>query len=133
MKKFFLVAGISALIYACGGSDGDKKPEAGTEAGKTETTAAPAADAANNEKAIELIAGSDCLTCHKVNEKVIGPSYEDVAKKYEATEANIKTLADKIINGGSGNWGEIAMAGHPQISEDDARTMVKYILSLKNQ
>lgn len=131
MKKILLMAGISTLIFACGGSsDGEKKTgSATTEAAPAE---APAADAAN-DKAIELIAGSDCLTCHKVNEKVIGPSYVDVAKKYEATDANIKLLADKIINGGSGVWGEVAMAGHPQISEDDAQTIVKYILSLKNQ
>ena len=131
MKKILLMAGISTLIFACGGSsDGEKKTNsATTEAAPAET---PAADAAN-DKAIELIAGSDCLTCHKVNEKVIGPSYVDVAKKYEATDANIKLLADKIINGGSGVWGEVAMAGHPQISEDDAQTIVKYILSLKNQ
>ncbi len=131
MKKILLMAGISTLIFACGGSsDGEKKTNsATTEAAPAET---PAADAAN-DKAIELIAGSDCLTCHKVNEKVIGPSYVDVAKKYEATDANIKLLADKIINGGSGVWGEVAMAGHPQISEDDAQAIVKYILSLKNQ
>lgn len=131
MKKILLMAGISTLIFACGGSsDGEKKTNsATTEAAPAET---PAADAAN-DKAIELIAGSDCLTCHKVNEKVIGPSYVDVAKKYEATDANIKLLADKVINGGSGVWGEVAMAGHPQISEDDAQAIVKYILSLKNQ
>ncbi|MFT4025141.1 MAG: cytochrome c class I [Flavihumibacter sp.] len=129
MKKVLLMAGLSALIFACGGSDGEKKAGGATEA----PAAAPAAESADNDKAIELIAGSDCLTCHKVNEKVIGPSYIDVAKKYEATDANIKLLADKIINGGSGVWGEIAMAGHPQISEGDAQTIVKYILSLKNQ
>ncbi|HOA37905.1 MAG TPA: c-type cytochrome [Flavihumibacter sp.] len=133
MKKILLMAGISTLIFACGGSDAEKKTDSATKETAPAEAPAAAAETANNDKAIELIAGSDCLTCHKVNEKVIGPSYTDVAKKYEATDANIKMLADKVINGGSGVWGEIAMAGHPQISEDDAKTIVKYILSLKNQ
>ncbi|HCN83750.1 MAG TPA: cytochrome c class I, partial [Sphingobacteriaceae bacterium] len=45
-----------------------------------------------------------CLVCHKLNEKLIGPAYSDVAKKYPSTPANINMLADKIIKGGSGVW-----------------------------
>lgn len=86
---------------------------------------------ADEEKGIELIAGSDCLTCHKVNEKAIGPSYQDVANKYTTDDATISDLAGKIIKGGSGVWGEVPMTPHPQVSEDDAKIMVKYILSLK--
>lgn len=76
-----------------------------------------------------LIENASCLTCHKENETLIGPSYQDVAAKY--TEADIDQLADKIINGGSGVWGNTMMAPHPGMDKDNAKKMVKYILSLK--
>ena len=78
-----------------------------------------------------LIAGSDCLTCHKVAEKNIGPAYQEVAAKYENTDDNVEMLAGKIIKGGSGNWGAIPMTAHANLSEEDAEAMVKYILLLK--
>jgi cytochrome c len=81
----------------------------------------------------KLITGSDCLACHKVNEKSIGPSYVEVAKKYKADAEAVGKLSDKIINGGSGVWGETAMAGHPSLSKEDAEEMVKYILSVSDQ
>jgi cytochrome c len=80
---------------------------------------------------MELIANSNCLSCHKLNEKAIGPAYQDVANKYENNDANRKMLANKIIYGGVGNWGNIAMAPHPEINQTDAETMVKYILLLR--
>jgi cytochrome c len=127
MKKYVLAVAVSAIVLACGNNTTETKTE---EPKAAEAVApAPAAD----DKGIELIAASDCLTCHKVNEKAIGPAYADVAKKYPADEATITMLAGKIIKGGSGNWGEVPMTPHPQIKEDDAKTMVKYILSLKNQ
>lgn len=131
MKKYLLLAGISALAIACGNNAEEKKTEEAKPA--TEAAAPAAAPAATDDKGIELIAASDCLTCHKVNEKAIGPAYVDVAKKYTADDATIATLAGKIIKGGSGNWGEVPMTPHPAVTEDDAKTMVKYILSLKNQ
>jgi cytochrome c551/c552 len=78
-----------------------------------------------------LIEASDCRTCHKDDSKLIGPGYQEVAKKYESNAANTKMLSEKIIKGGQGNWGEIPMAGHPNISEEDASAMVEYILSMK--
>ena len=78
-----------------------------------------------------LIEGSDCRTCHKDDAKLIGPAYKDVAKKYPSTPENIKTLAEKVMKGGQGNWGEIPMAGHPNLSMEDASAMVEYILSMK--
>lgn len=81
------------------------------------------------KKGADLIAASDCLACHKTDSKVVGPSYKDVALKY--TTADIAMLAQTIIKGGSGNWGEVPMTPHPTLSEADATEMVKYILSLK--
>lgn len=73
---------------------------------------------------------SDCKACHAIDQKSIGPAYKEVAKKYRGTRNVEATLVEKIINGGGGVWGEQAMSAHPQISRDDAKEMVKYILSL---
>ncbi|MDM1553562.1 c-type cytochrome [Chryseobacterium bernardetii] len=83
----------------------------------------------SNDPGFKLIEGADCLACHKIDAKVIGPSYQDVAEKY--TKADIDQLAQKIIEGGKGNWGDIPMTPHEGLSKDDAKQMVKYILSLK--
>ncbi|HEY1009064.1 MAG: c-type cytochrome [Daejeonella sp.] len=144
MKKAILILGICSVIIACNsnektGSSADssspgqdqsavaQQPDVDTNVNKIGTDS-PVASAGKGE---ELINKSDCLTCHKVDVKLLGPAYQDVAAKYAATDENIKMLAGKIINGGSGNWGDIPMAPHPSISEADATEMVKYILSLK--
>jgi cytochrome c len=136
MKKtiVFLAA---ALAFACNNA-ADKSPSnaSGDTATKTETTTdagvPPGLTREEYDKAISLIANSDCLTCHKVNEKVTGPSYKEVAQKYEATDANIEMLSGKVIKGGTGVWGQVPMTPHDSLSVDDAKTMVKYILALKN-
>ncbi len=92
---------------------------------------AAADDSADIKKGQALIAKSDCLACHKLQEKLLGPSYKDVANKYPNNSATIAQLADKIKKGGSGVWGAIPMSPHPTLSDDDAKAMVKYILSLK--
>ncbi|HEY0054862.1 MAG TPA: c-type cytochrome [Pedobacter sp.] len=84
----------------------------------------------DNQKGAKLIAGSDCLACHKEKDKLVGPAYVEVAKKYKDTEADINYLAGKVIKGGAGVWGQVPMSPHPALSESDAREMVKYILSL---
>lgn len=85
----------------------------------------------DNKKGETLISKSDCFACHKVNEKLLGPSYKEVANKYPNTKANIDYLVNKIKLGGSGVWGAIPMSPHPALSDDDAEAMVQYILSLK--
>src|SRR5690606_38452709 len=63
-------------------------------------------------------------------QKSAGPSYADIAKRYKNNPDAVNLLADKIIRGGSGQWGTIEMAAHPQISVEDARQMVAYIMTL---
>lgn len=79
-----------------------------------------------------LIDLSDCKSCHYQDKRNIGPSYLDIAKRYQTNASNIRLLAEKIINGGGGVWGEQAMAAHPQISNADAKAIVEYILKLKD-
>lgn len=137
MKKLFAMLAIAAMIYSCGGGDTkneSEEPKADTSAASTQTAPAPAtAGGVDAEKALTLIGSNDCTTCHAIDRKVIGPAYKDVAKKYEDNQATEDTLISKVKHGGSGNWGNIAMTPHPNLSDDDARLMIKYILSLKNQ
>jgi len=77
-----------------------------------------------------LVAKSDCKACHQINGKSVGPSFMQVAQRYSGNKDAVGRLAKKIITGGGGVWGEHAMSAHPQISNDDATEIVKYILSL---
>ncbi len=85
----------------------------------------------DNTKGLSLINSNNCLSCHKVDEKLTGPSYKEIAAKYSNTAENVEMLSKKIINGGQGNWGAIAMPAQPNITKSDANEMIIYILSLK--
>ena len=138
MKRVIFTAGIFILMLAANISFAQTKTKKTVTARKTvvkttttKTVAAKKPSAADIEAGKGLLAKSDCLTCHKVDSKVIGPAYIDVAKKYPANEANYDLLTKKVIAGGSGNWGAIAMSPHPQLAAADVKKMVEYILSLK--
>ncbi|MDF2192104.1 ThuA domain-containing protein [Paraflavitalea sp. CAU 1676] len=77
-----------------------------------------------------LMLSLDCKTCHKVDEKSIGPSFVDVAKKYEKDPQAVSYLVNKIIKGGGGVWGEVAMAAHPNLKDADAKQILTWIQSL---
>lgn len=76
-----------------------------------------------------LAKAKNCLTCHAVDKKVVGPAYKEVAKKYTAKDQAM--LAEKVIKGGKGVWGAVPMPPNPSITPDDANKLVKWILSLK--
>ncbi|MBK7940143.1 MAG: PQQ-dependent sugar dehydrogenase [Lewinellaceae bacterium] len=77
-----------------------------------------------------LIDKSDCKTCHAVDRQVVGPSFEAVAERYRKEEAAIRILSHRIIKGTGGNWGQMSMTAHTQLSDEDAGEMVRWILSL---
>jgi len=133
MKYNVLIAAI-ILFAAC--KSGTGKTAASDTAGAVQNnivnTGGVGIDSAQNMSGSNLIAANDCLTCHKINEKSTGPSYEQVADKYEMNQGNIENLADRIIKGGKGLWGDAAMTPHPNLSEPQAQAMAKYILSLRN-
>jgi len=126
MIKALLIAAGLAFIVACSNNAGSKDAK---QQGSTTAAAAPADPDA--EKGLELVGKSDCFQCHKVVDAAIGPSYEAVAARYPDNDAVVDSLAGKIITGGAGNWGTVPMTPHPDLSREDARTMVKYVLSLK--
>jgi len=130
MKKITVVLGITILAYACGSGDQNAKKE-DTNTAVTATASVDLSKNPDYQKGLELISKSDCLTCHKIDEKLIGPAYREVANKY--TDKDVAMLAEKIIKGGSGVWGQIPMTPHPAVSQADAEQMVKYVLLLKNK
>jgi cytochrome c len=133
MKKLFVILSISCAIAACGGGSNDNPAKEDRKDEAKEVAKEP--DAKKNpdyQKGLELVAKSDCFTCHKIKEAATGPAYEAVAAKYApATDEVVEKLANKVISGGSGNWGTVPMLAHPQLSKDDAKTMVKYVMALK--
>jgi cytochrome c len=83
------------------------------------------------KKGAVLISYSDCYSCHKKDQRSVGPAFRDIAKRYPVNKVLIEMLAHKIIIGGGGSWGSPVMAPHPNISFEDAKMMVIYILSMK--
>lgn len=80
---------------------------------------------------LELAQKKACLACHQVDNKVVGPAYKDVAKKYKGQKGVEAKLAEKILKGGKGAWGEVPMPANPQVNEAEAKQLVSWILSLK--
>ena len=76
-----------------------------------------------------LAKAKNCLSCHAVDKKVVGPSYKDVAKKYSAKDEAM--LAEKVMKGGKGTWGPVPMPPNPSVKPEEANKLVKWILSLK--
>lgn len=128
MRKVILTSLIASVVaISCGKKEEPVKESTELKAEPTEQVATVAKTP--EEEGKDLIAASDCLTCHKEDAKLIGPSYQDVAAKY--TEKDIDLLVDKIVNGGSGVWGDVPMAAHAGMDKENAKKMVKYILTLK--
>lgn len=137
MKKITSAVLLLAFCYACGSGPAEEKkpislsvnPQIGAaqqKSASTDSGAVAAAPAANGKALLEA---SDCRACHHDKDKLVGPAYAEVAKKYK--EKDIPMLAKKILEGGAGNWGQIPMAPHPTLSESDAEAMAKYILTIK--
>ncbi len=131
MKKYLVLFCLVTLFAACGNNAND------TTSGNKDSVAVekPATnDISSNpdyQNGLALVSKSDCLTCHKISEKLIGPSYQDVANKYAGSDTAVAYLTGKIINGGKGVWGEVVMTPHPLLPKTDVEQMVKYILLLK--
>ncbi|KYH03722.1 MULTISPECIES: c-type cytochrome [Chryseobacterium] len=130
-----MILSVLAINLSCSDKSGTTPipvpgPSTGQAPSQPVSTLEPAvAPNTSGDPGLTLIKRADCLACHKIDAKLIGPSYQDVAVKY--TEKDIDQLAQKIIDGGKGNWGDIPMTPHEGLSKDDAQQMVKYILSLK--
>jgi len=87
---------------------------------------------AESLKGLARIQENDCPSCHAVSRISVGPSYTAVAERYEATEEMIAILAQRIISGSVGSWGEIPMTAHLELTQEDAEQMVRFVFTLKN-
>jgi len=111
MRMKLLIPGIVLVLASCGKPDTAKVAEEGKI----------------------LMDTQDCKTCHHPINKGIGPAHTTVAEKYEYTDANISLLAQRIIQGGSGTWGDVPMNPHPDLSQEDAEKIAHYVLSLDGE
>ena len=145
MKKYIALVAAVSVLAACGSntSSSNNSSDSSATSGNS-TTASSGGDISSNpdyQKGLALISASDCLTCHKVSEKLVGPAYQDVANKYAGVDTTVTYLAHRIINGVGANdkhdWGtetnNAVMTPHPQVSQADAEQMVKYVLLLKTK
>ena len=80
---------------------------------------------------LALATSKNCMSCHAVDRKVLGPSFKDVAAKYKDDKGAVDMLATKIIKGGSGVWGPVPMPANNQVSEADAKKLAAWVLSAK--
>ena len=79
----------------------------------------------------DLAKKKNCMACHAVDKKLVGPSYKDVATKYAGQKDAVDKLMVKVMKGGSGAWGAVPMPANPQVSEAEAKQLVEWIMTLK--
>lgn len=77
----------------------------------------------------DLAKAKNCLACHAADKKVVGPSYQDVAKKYAGQKDAVAKLAEKVQKGGSGVWGNVPMPPNPGVNADEAKKLVEWVLA----
>ncbi|HEX9687307.1 MAG TPA: c-type cytochrome [Burkholderiales bacterium] len=94
-------------------------------------TLAAGAHAADAKAAEALAKSSGCLACHTVDKKLVGPSYQEIAKRYRTDKGAAANLAQKVKAGGKGAWGDIPMPPNAHVKDADIRAIVQWILSLK--
>ena len=78
----------------------------------------------------QLAKDKNCLACHATDKKLVGPAYKDIAAKYKADKNAQATLVKKVREGGVGVWGQIPMPANPQVNEQEAQALVKWVLSM---
>jgi cytochrome c len=120
LKKTIFLVVITTMLIACGKDDLSSPPPRSVASDKAKSISP-------NLTGKELAVNKGCMQCHALDKKLVGPSYQDVSKKYGANDE--ERLTQKVIKGGNGAWGIIPMPPNPQISLGDARTLVKWILA----
>ena len=125
MKKIFFTGVIALTVISC-----SKKENSAIQSSESAdiSVSAPAAQPLTGDV---LMSESGCVACHNPESRTVGPSYKELATKYENTPENVALLAGKILNGSVGVWGEVPMPAHPQIGEENAKIIATYLLSQK--
>jgi len=138
-KRLIIILSVYFLIAGCGGNSTNQKNSIDSGSVDSDAGTKTLDSAKENSNTISimtstdegaaLIVKNDCRNCHKEREKLIGPAFLDIAKRY--VHSDIDSLAAKIIKGGSGHWGDASMSPHPSLSMTDARVIVRFILKYK--
>lgn len=138
-KRIIIIFCLPILLSRCGGNAPNQETSsdtstvnnlAGTKAADSSgAKSSTISIATSTDKGADLIVKNDCRNCHREREKLIGPAFSDVAKRYGVSD--VDTLAAKIIKGGSGHWGDATMSPHPTLALSDAKTIIKFILQYK--
>jgi cytochrome c len=137
MKLPFCICAL-LFIVSCGDNDDDFSPERADSMKKVNEYIRPIEGKSERipenvrDSGEVLVAYSDCYTCHTIDKRSKGPAFRDIARRYPVNDGYVELLAQRIIIGGSGAWGHSVMNPHPSLSVNDAKTMVKFILSLKD-
>ena len=79
----------------------------------------------------DLAQKKNCMACHAIDKKLVGPAYKEVAAKYAGQKDAVDKLAQKVVKGGSGAWGAVPMPANPQVTEAEAKQLVTWIMTLK--
>lgn len=127
MKKYLVICAAIAVV-SCSKKETNSDMDTNVMLEESVVKTVESATVSKHE-GLALIEGADCVTCHKVDARLVGPSYQEVADKY--TESDLEMLANKIIEGSNGVWGDIPMTPHTGMSKENAKKMVEYILTLK--
>ncbi|PZP43836.1 MAG: hypothetical protein DI598_15245 [Pseudopedobacter saltans] len=134
MKKKYLAIGLMTILIgsvACNNPNSNARP---SEKNKTTTTTDLIDNAGLNipeeyREGAQLVTSNDCLTCHKVSDTSIGPSFTSIANRYDNIEANESKLLVSVQQGSHGIWGTKVMTPHPNLTPEDGHKMIRYILS----
>lgn len=129
MRHIVIVFFAALFITACSKKETDPNVETNVMMEEPVAQSTEEISTEPGAEGLKMIQGMDCLTCHKVDARLVGPSYQEIADKY--TEADMDMLAQKIIDGSVGTWGQIPMTPHAGLSKENAKKMVEYILTLK--
>jgi cytochrome c len=138
-KRLIIILCVSFLVAGCGGNSTNQKSSADSGLADSAAGTKTPDSARENSNTVSimtstdegaaLIVKNDCRNCHKEREKLIGPAFSEIAKRYG--HYDIDSLAAKIIKGGSGHWGDASMSPHPSLSITDASAIVRFILKYK--
>jgi cytochrome c len=126
--KNVIISLICTIIFGCN-SNNEKYSNSTSSTDSLINSAGNIADS-NYREGARLIAANDCFTCHRVEQKIVGPSYREVAAKYHFNEGNVENLSHSIVYGSKGLWGNKEMTAHSTLDPKDAKEMARYILSL---
>lgn len=83
------------------------------------------------QASLDLAKARNCLNCHGLDRKIVGPAFKDVATRYAGRADMVPVLAAKIVKGGGGAWGPVPMAANPGVSADEAKRLAAWVLTVR--